>query len=121
MGREGSPFLCALCSEGPAMQAGLPCRHLASLAPTAAMLPAKVVLRGPKDFLSHPPGAPYLPQPCAQSRHAAQPARGCVLDALAQMSQGEWHLQTTIWRTSARLRADIAGSGAEDDRTVRGM
>jgi hypothetical protein len=34
MGREGSSFLCALCSEGPPMRAKLPRRHLASLAPS---------------------------------------------------------------------------------------
>jgi hypothetical protein len=54
-------------------------------------------------------------------RHGGDECNGAQLRIRLIQIKTHWQFRSTIWRTSTRLRAGIAGSGAEDDRAVRGV
>jgi len=64
-------------------------------------------------------------QPYANPNHdkggSGAMAEPSVLPHRTEFQRECWHLRSIIWQTCARLRAGIAGSGAEDDRAVRGV
>jgi len=62
-------------------------------------------------------------QPCANPNHdkggIGAMAEPSVLPHRTEFQRECWHFRSIIWQTCARLRAGIAGSGAEDERAVR--